>query len=65
MIKLSSRREDSVIGANSCAGAALNAGVGVDNVDRAFGDSFYGALGEAGAASHAVVGNYVCHGVVF
>ena len=43
------------------AALAVDAGVGVDNVDFAFGYCFYGAFGEAGAASDTFVGDYVSH----
>lgn len=53
--------DDCVAGANLCAGAALDAGFGVDNIDFAFGDSLNGAVGKAGATSYTLVGNYVSH----
>lgn len=56
---------DSVVGANACASAAIDAGIGVDVIDFAFRDSAYGALGEAGAACYTCVGNYVCHNCNF
>ncbi len=37
--------DDCLGGAYRCAGAAVDAGVGVDNVDFAFGYCFYGAFG--------------------
>ena len=53
--------DDCLGGAYRCAGAAVDAGVGVDNVDVAFRDSAHGAFGEAGAASDTFVGDYVSH----
>ena len=44
-----------------CAGAAVDAGIGVDVVDVAFRDGAHGAFGEAGAASDTFVGDYVSH----
>lgn len=55
---------DSTGGANLGATAAFDAGVGVDVVDLAFGDSANGAYGQAGAASNADVGDYVSHSSV-
>lgn len=57
--------DDCLGGAYRCAGAAVDAGVGVDNVDFAFGYCFYGAFGEAGAASDTFVCNYVSHFLCF
>ena len=54
-------RHDGAAGANLCARTAFDAGVGIDVVDIAFGDSLHGAYGHAGAASNASVGNYVSH----
>lgn len=54
-------RLDSVVGANRCAATAFDAGIGIDVVDFALGDSFNGADGKAGAASYAAVGNYISH----
>lgn len=53
---------DCVVGANRCAGTAVNAGIGIDYIDCAFGDSFNGAFGQTGAASHTAVSDYVSHG---
>ena len=58
---ISCRRKDSFAGANFSAGTALDASVGIDVIDIAFADSFYGANGQTGAASHTFVGDYVCH----
>ena len=54
-------RDDCFAGANFCAGTAFDAGVGIDVVDFAFGNSFHGANGLTCAASHAFVGDYVSH----
>ena len=54
---------DSTAGARICAGAAGNADIGVDGVLFAFRDSAGGAFVDAGAASDAVVTNYVSHNV--
>lgn len=53
--------DDGIAGANFSARTALDAGVGIDVVDVAFGDSFNGTYGLAGATSHAGIGNYVSH----
>ena len=53
--------DDSLGGAHGSAGTAIDAFVGIDVVDFAFGDSFNGAFGQAGAASHAGIGDYVSH----
>ena len=53
--------DDSFTGAYGCAGAAVDAGIGIDVVDVAFGDGAHRAFGLAGAASHTVVGYYVSH----
>ncbi len=53
--------DDCLGGAYRCAGAAVDAGVGVDVVDVTFRDSANGAFGEAGAASDTFVGDYVSH----
>ncbi len=59
---LSCRRKNSFAGANFGARAAFDASIGIDVVDVAFRDSFNGANGQASAASHTFVGNYVSHG---
>ena len=56
--------DDSVAGANFCASAALDAGIGIDHIDVTLGDSFNGAVGKAGAASDTFVCNYVSHSSV-
>lgn len=53
--------DDSFTGAYGCAGAAVDAGIGIDVVDFTLGDSFNGANGKAGTASYAAVSNYVSH----
>ena len=52
---------DGAAGANLSAGATLDALVGIDVVDFTFRNSFYGAYGQAGAAGHTTVSNYVSH----
>ena len=52
---------DCTAGANLGAAAAGNTGIGVDVINLALGDSLYGADGQAGAACHAFVGDYVSH----
>lgn len=52
---------DSAAGANFGTAAAFDAGIGIDVVDVAFRDSFYGTNGETSAASDAFVSNNVCH----
>lgn len=54
--------DDSVVGANAGAGAAVDAGVGIDHVDIALRDCAGGALGKTCAACNAAVGDYICHG---
>ena len=46
-------RDDSVVGTNLGARATFDAGVGIDVVDFALRDSFYGANGLAGATCYA------------
>ena len=53
--------DDGLAGANLSASAALDASVGIDNVDVAFRDSLNRAVGQAGAASDTFVSNYVSH----
>ena len=53
--------DDSFAGANLCAAAALDAGVGIDLVDIALGDSLNGAYGKTCAAGNTLVSNYVSH----
>lgn len=50
-------KNDCFAGANFGARTAFDAGVGIDVIDFAFRDSFNGANGQTGAASHAFVGN--------
>lgn len=52
---------DSSAGAYFSARTAFDACVGVNVVDFAFRNSFYGANGETGAASNTSVSNYICH----
>lgn len=54
-------RNDRLAGANACAGAAVDALVGVDDIDVAGRNSLRGALADAGAACNAGVGNFVSH----
>lgn len=54
-------RYDRFAGANACARTAVDALVGVDNVDVAGRNSLDGALADAGAASHAGVRDFVSH----
>lgn len=49
-------------GAGICAGAALDAGFGIDLIlTVAFADRGDGALGGTGAAADAFIGNFVSH----
>ena len=49
-------------GADGSAGAAVDAGTGVDLVMiSTLRDSANGAAGLASAAANALIGNYVCH----
>lgn len=53
---------DSFVGANAGASAAADAFVGIDDVLSVSGAySVDGALGFAGTAVDAVVGDYICH----
>lgn len=54
-------RNNSFAGANFSTRTALNACVGIDVVDIAFGDSFNGAYGNTCSASNAFVSDYVSH----
>lgn len=54
-------RYDRFAGANACARTAVDALVGVDNVDVAGRNSLDRALADAGAASHAGVRDFVSH----
>ena len=56
---------DSFAGANRSAGAAVDAGVGIDVIDVAFRDGANGTFGQTSAASYATVGNNVCHNSEF
>lgn len=58
---LSIGEDDGIRGADLGASAAFDAGIGVDNIDVAFRDSVDRAVGEAGAAGHTFVGDYVSH----
>lgn len=58
-------KADSLTGTNTCARAALGAGICVDLIDVAFRDCLYRTLGQAGAASDTVVSNYVSHNDVY
>ena len=53
--------DDSLAGANFCARATLDAGVGIDVVDVAFRNCVNRANGLASATSHARVSDYVSH----
>ncbi len=53
--------DDSFAGANFSARTAVDAHFGIDVVDVAFRDCFYGANGQTGAASHTRVSDYVSH----
>lgn len=55
---------DCFAGANACASAAFNASVGVNNIDRAFRNSFYGTFGKTGSASYTAVSNNVSHSFI-
>lgn len=55
---------DCVVGANRCAGTAVDAGIGIDVIDVAFRNSAHGAFGKTGAASYACISDYVSHSCV-
>ena len=52
---------DSTSGASTSAGSAADAGVGINLIDVAFGNSSDGALVDAGTASNADVSDFVSH----
>ena len=52
---------DSLAGANACTSTAVNALVGIDNIDIAGRDSLYRAFVDAGTASDARICNFVSH----
>ena len=52
---------DCLVGASGGAGAAADAGVGVDDVDVAGADCTHGAFGLARATSHTTVTDNVSH----
>ena len=54
-------RNDRFARANACAGAAVDALVGVDDVDVAGRNSLYQALADAGAACYAGISDFVSH----
>ena len=54
-------RNDRLAGANACAGAAVDAGVGIDDIDIAGRDRFGRALADAGAAGNAGISDFVSH----
>lgn len=53
--------DDCLGGAYRCAGAAVDAGVGVDYIDIASRDSLYRTFADAGTAGNAGVGDFVSH----
>lgn len=53
--------DDSVVGANGSASAAVDACVGIDVIDITCADCVYRADTLASATCHTVVSNYVCH----
>ena len=55
---------NSLAGANTCAGTAVDALVSVDYIDVASRDSLYGALADAGATSNTSIRNFVSHSFV-
>ena len=56
--------DDSLARANACAGAAVDALVGVDDVDVAGRDGLYRALADAGTAGNARISDFVSHCVL-
>lgn len=54
-------RNDRLAGANACAGAAVDALVGIDNVDIAGRDSLDGAFVDTCAACNARICDFVSH----
>ena len=53
--------DDCFGGANLSASTTFDAGIGIDVIDFALGDSLNGAVGQAGAAGDTLVGDYVSH----
>lgn len=58
-------RNDRLAGANACAGAAVDALVGIDNVDVAGRNGLDGAFADAGAAGNARISDFVSHSLEF
>lgn len=56
---------DSAGGAYGSTSTAVDASIGINNVDFAFGDSAYGALGQTSAACDTCIGNNVSHFIGF
>lgn len=56
---------DSIVGTNRSAAAAADAGVGINLVDLALGDSLYRANRNTCSACHAAVCNYISHNFSF
>ena len=54
-------RNDSLVRANACAGAAVDALVGIDDIDVAGRDGLYRAFADAGPACYAGISNLVSH----
>lgn len=52
---------NSLAGANTCAGTAVDALVGINHIDVTSRNSLYGALADAAAAGNARIGNFVSH----
>ena len=53
--------DDSFAGAYRSASTAVDANIGVDNIDITFRDSLNGTFGKASAASNTFVSNNVSH----
>ena len=53
--------DDRLAGANACAGAAVDALIGIDHIDIAGRDRFGRALADAGAAGNAGISDFVSH----
>lgn len=47
--------------ANTCASTAIDASIGIDDVDVSLADSIYRALTDARPTRDTVIMNYMCH----
>lgn len=59
--RLSLFGDDRLRRTNACAGAAVDALVGIDYIDVPLRDSLYRAFADAGAAGNAGISDFVSH----